>query len=256
MNEHEHEHGHAHAHAHDHRDDPRPLRWNPTRLLRGLALGAWGAFFVWLLTSGSAAPYVAPRTGWVVAIGAVTLPLIAAAYLIGVRRPGRVPSRREIGTNGLLVAPVLLALMAPAQSLGAQAVDNKLVTNAPAPAAAPTDGEVRLFEIAWASSDADFAAEMGIAEGTAVDFAGFVSAEAGETVLDVSRFKITHCAADASAYTVQVKLPPDSASEVRKLAVDTWVSVQGTLEGTPGQGMTVAATAITEIAEPADAYGY
>ena len=245
--------GGDHRHeSHDH--GSRPMQWNPTRLLRGLALGAWGAFFVWLLTSGSAATYVAPRTDWVVAVGAVTLPLIAVAYLIGVRRPGRAPSRREIGTNGLLVAPILFALMVPAQSLGAQAVGNKVVTSAPAPADAPADGEIRLFEVAWASSDADFAASAGLADGTEVDFVGFISAEVGDAgLVDVSRFKITHCAADATAYTVQVKLPPGDASA---LALDSWVSVQGKLEGTPGSGLTVAATAIDEVAEPEEAYGY
>ena len=191
-----------------------------------------------------------------VAVGAVTLPLIAVAYLIGVRGPGRAPSRREIGTNGLLVAPILLALMVPAQSLGAQAVDNKLVANAPAPADAPADGQIRLFEIAWASSDADFAASAGLTEGTEVEFVGFISAEAGDgDLIDLSRFKITHCAADATAYTVQVKLPAE-AGEAGALPLDSWVSVQGKLEGTPGQGMKVAATAINEVSEPADAYGY
>jgi uncharacterized repeat protein (TIGR03943 family) len=244
-----------HHHDHDHDHDARRLRWNPIRLLRGLALGAWGAFFVWLMTSGSAAVYVAPRTDWVVAIGAVTLPLIALAYLIGVRRPGRAPSRREIGTNGLLVAPILFALMVPAQSLGSQAVKNKVVANAPAPADAPTDGQVRLFEIAFASSDAEFASAAGLAAGTEVDFVGFVSAEAGEAgLLDVSRFKLTHCAADATAYTVQVKLPGDANPSAYGL--DSWVSVKGKLEGTPGAGLTVAATSLEEVSEPADAYGY
>src|SRR4051812_22024325 len=124
------------------------LDWS--RVARALALGAWGAFFVFLELSGRSTTYIGPKTAWVVTIGALLLPLIALAYLAGARGRAKTPSHRELGGLGLLVAPLVLAIMVPAPSLGALAVANKRGKNAPAPQAAPADGKVRLYEIAWA----------------------------------------------------------------------------------------------------------
>jgi putative membrane protein len=227
------------------------MRWDWTRIVRGLALAAWGGFFVYLWVSGRATTYIGPKTSWVVALGAVTLPLVAVAYLWGARGTRRAPSVRELGANGLLVAPILLALMVPAPSLGALAVKNKRTRNPPAPIDAPVDGQIRIYEIAWAGDSAEYAEMNKITTGSAVDFVGFVSSKLPGGGLEVSRFYVNCCAADGTAFSVKVTPPADAPA----LAVDEWVSVKGTLAGRPGKGMTVTATNLTRVAEPDSPYG-
>jgi uncharacterized repeat protein (TIGR03943 family) len=225
------------------------LDWS--RIARGLALGAWGAFFVYLLVSGRSTTYIGPKTAWVVTVGALLLPLIALAHLAGARGHKRAPSNRELGGLTLLVAPIILAIMVPAPSLGALAVANKRGRNAPAPQGAPVDGRIRLYEIAWAGESAKYASNNAIKAGQTVDFTGFVSKRAANGgPMEVSRFFVTCCAADAVAYSVKVKLPDGATA----LAADTWVRVQGTLAGRPGSSLTVAARTVDEIEQPANPY--
>jgi uncharacterized repeat protein (TIGR03943 family) len=227
------------------------MTWDWTRVVRGLALAAWGGFFVYLWASGRATTYIGPRTTWVITLGAITLPLVAVAYLSGARRHPRVASVREVGANGLLIAPILLALMVPAPSLGALAVKNKRTGHAPALAEAPADGEIRLFEIAYAAESDRFAADMGIKAGTPVDFVGFVSQdELPGGQIELSRFYVGCCAADATAYSV--KLTPPAGAPT--FGVDTWVRVRGRLTGRPGSTLSVAAASIDEVGQPANPY--
>ena len=158
---------------------------------------------------------------------------------------------RELGANGPLIAPILLALMVPTPSLGALAVKHKRVKNPPPPVQAPIEGEVRLYEIAWAGESAEFAEMNHITTGTPVDFVGFVSAKLPRGELELSRFSVNCCAADGTAFSVTVKPPADAAD----FAIDQWLSVKGTLLGTPGKGLTVAATNLTRVSEPANPYG-
>jgi uncharacterized repeat protein (TIGR03943 family) len=217
-----------------------------SRIARGLALLSWGAFFVFLKLSGRATTYIGPKTAWVVTVGALLLPLIALAYLIGARAPARKPTNRELGGLGLLVAPILFAIMVPAPSLGALAVANK--SGKPAvPQDAPPDGLIRLYEIAWATESARYAKNADIASGQKVDFTGFVSQPAP---LQLSRFFVTCCAADAVAYTIKIKPPAGTP----KFSDDTWVRVRGTLAGRPGKDLSVVATAIDEVEKPVNPY--
>jgi uncharacterized repeat protein (TIGR03943 family) len=226
------------------------MKWDWTRIVRGLALAAWGGFFIYLWASGRATTYIGPKTAWVVTLGAITLPLVALAYLWGARSHARAPSVRELGANGLLVAPILLALMVPAPSLGALAVKNKRSKNAPAPIDAPLDGEIRLFEIAWAADSAKYAKTSQLAAGTPVDFIGFVSRKLGAGQIELSRFFVSCCAADATAYSIKVTPPAGSSA----FPVDTWVSVKGKLAGRPGYSLSVAATDIQKVATPSNPY--
>ena len=151
----------------------------------------------------------------------------------------------------VLVAPILLALMVPAPSLGALAVKNKRTDHAPALAEAPADGEIRLFEIAYAAQSDRFAADSGIEAGMPVDFLGFVSQDklpGGR--IELSRFYVGCCAADARAYSVELTPPAGTPP----LALDTWVRVQGKLTGRPGSTLGVAATSISEVDQPANPY--
>ena len=65
--------------------------------------------------------------------------------------------------------------------------------------------------------------------------------------MEVSRFMVGCCAADATAVSVGVDNAPD-------LALDTWVQVKGTLVGTPGVDLRVAATSVKRVDEPAVPY--
>jgi uncharacterized repeat protein (TIGR03943 family) len=226
------------------------VRWDWTRIVRGLALATWGGFFIYLWVSGRATTYIGPKTSWVVTLGALSLPLVALAYLWGSRGPARTPSAREVGANGLLIAPILFALMVPAPSLGALAVKNKTSKHAPAPLDTPIEGEVRLYEIAWAADSAKYAKANELAAGTPVDFIGFISDAPKGGKLVVSRFFVSCCAADATAYSVNITPPADAP----ELPVDTWVSVKGTLAGRPGYSLSVAATGITKVASPDNPY--
>jgi len=216
-----------------------------SRIARALALLAWGAFFVFLKLSGRATTYIGPKTAWVVTAGAILLPLIGLAYLIGARAHARTPSNRELGGLGLLIAPLLFAIMVPAPSLGALAVANK--SKGQVPQAAPADGRVRLYEIAWATESARYANTADIKPGQKVDFTGFVSKPAP---LELSRFFVTCCAADAVAYTVKIKAPAGTP----KFSDDTWVRVRGALTGRPGRDLSVVATSIDEISKPVNPY--
>jgi uncharacterized repeat protein (TIGR03943 family) len=157
---------------------------------------------------------------------------------------------REVGANGLLIAPILFALMVPAPSLGALAVKNKRTKHAPAPIDAPIDGEIRLYEIAWAADSAKYAKTSKLDAGTPVDFIGFVSRKLGAGQIELSRFFVSCCAADATAYSVKVTPTTDAGTS----PADTWVSVKGTLAGRPGYTLTVAASAIKKVATPENPY--
>lgn len=239
-------HDHDHDHGHDHA--PAQKGWDWTRTLRAVAIAAWGGFFVYLWVSGRATTYIGPKTWWVVALGALTLPIVALAYLSGARNQKRSPTIRELGANGLLVAPILFTLMVPAPSLGALAVENKRTKNVAAPLETAIEGEIRLYEIAWAAESAEYASYNELAAGTPVDFVAFVSNKLDKAKeLEVSRFMVGCCAADANAFSVKLVGAPD-------LAVDTWVQVKGKLTGTPGKNLKVAATSVEEVAQPSNPY--
>lgn len=224
------------------------MRWDWTRTLRAVAIAAWGGFFIYLWASGRATTYIGPKTWWVVALGAITLPAVALAYLWGARGHKRSPSVRELGTNGLLVAPILFTLMVPAPSLGALAVENKRTKNVAAPLEAAIEGDIRLYEIAWAAESAEYASYNELGEGTPVDFVAFVSNELDKQgELEVSRFMVGCCAADANAFSVKIT----GASDI---PIDTWVQVKGKLTGTPGENLKVAADSVTKVAQPDNPY--
>jgi uncharacterized repeat protein (TIGR03943 family) len=224
------------------------MNWDWTRTLRAAAIAAWGGFFIYLWASGRATTYIGPKTSWVVALGAITLPAVALAYLWGARGHRRAPSAREFGANTLLVAPILLTLMVPAPSLGALAVENKRTDNVAVPLDTAVEGAITIREIAYAVASPEFAERNELTAGKPVDFVAFVSAardDKGE--IEVARFMVGCCAADANAVAVGVGNAPD-------VALDTWVHVKGRLIGTPGADLRVQATSVKKVAEPGMPY--
>jgi putative membrane protein len=228
------------------------MRVDWSRVARGLALAAWGGFFIYLLVSNRATTYIGPKTAWVVKVGALALPVIALLYLARARgrERTRTPSYRELASLGLVVAPIVLAIMVPAPSLGALAVANKRGRNTAVPQGPPKHGRVRLYEIAWASQSASYAAQNGIEAGRRVDFTGFVSDRGSNGgPIELSRFYITCCAADAVANSISVTLPVGAPNYKR----DTWVRVRGTLTRVTSL-LIVAASSVERIPKPSDPY--
>jgi uncharacterized repeat protein (TIGR03943 family) len=228
------------------------MRLDWTRLLRGLALLAWAVFFDWLWLSDRASLYVGPRTTWVVTFGAITLTAAALLYLSGVptREPGKAPKASELGRLGVIVAPLIFAVMAPAVTLGAQAVDRKRSADGAALAKrlAEDGGDLRLYELAAAASNSEWAKLRGIEPGMKVVFDGFVSRTERDGTLELSRFMATCCAADAVPYSIDVELPENVAS----FDENDWVRVRGTVGP---RRKTVVATSIEPTERPLDAYG-
>jgi uncharacterized repeat protein (TIGR03943 family) len=231
------------------------MRLDPTRLLRGLGILAWALFFDYLWLAGKASTYVGPRTTWVVTFGAITLTLVALVYLASTisRRPGTPLTAAEVGRLGVIVAPLLLAVMVPAVSLGAQAVGQKRTADGATSLArlGDYDGEIRLYELAAAAFDKNWAAQRGIKAGLKVQFDGFVSRAARNGQVEVSRFMATCCAADAVPYSVQVKQPADALD----FKTNQWVLVRGTVTDDPKRTFVITADKIEAADRPSNPYG-
>jgi uncharacterized repeat protein (TIGR03943 family) len=223
-----------------------------TRLLRGLGLLAWAVFFDYLWLGGHSSSYVGPRTTWVVTFGAITLTLAAVIYLTGVRtRERQAPPRAsELGRLGIILAPIVLAAMAPAVTLGAQAVDQKASADGATSLARLQnyDGSIRLYELAAAAFDPEWGAERGIESGLKVEFDGFVSRVPRDGTMRLSRFLASCCAADAVPYSINVEVSDGVAWEK-----NAWLQVRGTVE-TTGK-IHVVADSVEAIDRPVDAYG-
>jgi uncharacterized repeat protein (TIGR03943 family) len=231
------------------------MRLDWTRLIRGLALLAWALFFdfLWLTDRGSL--YVGPRTTWVVAFGGITLTAAAILYLSGVRTSERtpVPRTRELAGLGVIVAPIVFAAMAPAVTLGAQAVGQKRAADGAALAKrlASDGSELRLYELAAAASNPRWANIRGIRPGMKVNFDGFVSRPPRDGTLELSRFMATCCAADAVPYSIDVVLPPDSVGAEK----NQWFEIHGSVETGKRAAFMVVADSAEPIDRPIDAYG-
>jgi uncharacterized repeat protein (TIGR03943 family) len=231
------------------------MRLDPTRLLRGLGLLAWALFFDYLWLAGKASTYVGPRTTWVVTFGAITLTMAALLHLVSTvsRRPGTPLSAAEVGRIGVIVAPLILAAMAPAVTLGAQAVGQKRTADGATSLArlGDYDGEIRLYELAAAAFDKKWAAQRGIKAGLKVQFDGFVSRPARNGQMELSRFMATCCAADAVPYSIQVKAPADALD----FQANQWVLVRGTVTADPKRTYVITADKIDATDRPANPYG-
>ena len=216
------------------------------RLLRGIVLTAWGAFFVWLLVSGEVYRYIGPRTQWVVVFGAIALGAIALAFWF---RPGRIERGNAVGVLVMLL-PIIAVLVVPKPSLGSLAASRKLsggpvVSLRPQPLA---PGESVSFpEIEYASESSEYAAVNGITDGYEVELIGFVThpdTTTGDFAL--TRFSIFCCAADVVPHSVPVDADRDYPS-------DAWLSIEGVLESRDGT-FVVVARSIEEVSEPDDPY--
>jgi uncharacterized repeat protein (TIGR03943 family) len=227
------------------------------RALRGAGLVAWAAFFDYLWLSGRSVDYVGPRTTWVVVFGAIALTAASVLYVSGLLARGEAarPTGRELGRLVIIVSPIALAAMAPSVTLGAQAVDQKRTADGAASLARleAYDGSIRLYELAGAAFNPEWAAERGIEAGLRVKFDGFVSKKRDDGTIELSRFLASCCAADAMPYSIDVVLPAGTSG----LEKNQWLEVTGQVAETEvgERAFHVVAEAIAPIDRPLDTYG-
>jgi uncharacterized repeat protein (TIGR03943 family) len=162
---------------------------------------------------------------------------------------------KELGRLVIIVSPIALAATAPSVTLGAQAVDQKRTADGATSLARleAYDGTIRLYELAAASYNAQWAAERGIADGLLVEIDGFISKVYDDGRIELSRFLASCCAADAMPYSVDITVP-DGTSGLEK---NQWLRVRGqVVEPTDGERKyAVAADEVEPIDRPVDTYG-
>jgi putative membrane protein len=229
-----------------------------SRLARALALTLWSAFFGYLWASDEMVRYLGPRTYWVVPFGCLTLGTAAVAHFATLHRSkdsGR-PSRSDLFGIAVLMVPIVAVVAVPGAELGALAVSKK-ATGAGATAGiiappAPHAGRPPSFiDVHFANESEEYAATLGIVEGTELSLVGFVSEvdeESGE--FELTRFYVSCCAADAIPYSVTV-LPADSA----EYAPNTWLKVSGALESDGGE-YRLSAESVQATSQPKNPYLY
>ncbi|HVM34816.1 MAG TPA: TIGR03943 family protein [Actinomycetota bacterium] len=231
-------------------------------VLRFVTLLAWCGFFVWLTISGEVFRYVGPRTRWVVVFGAVILGLASLLQALSVtssRAAGH--ARLTSWTEGVgiaaLFAPIAVVMIIPEPTLGSEAAARKtapgFVDSVGSFAPVPQPGrDISFPEINLASESSEYAAAVGIADGTEVRLTGFVThPEAGPPgTFALTRFATFCCAADAVPYSVTVE-----AEKMSDPADDTWLTVSGTLVG-KGNEFVLQPERITKIHAPQNPYIY
>jgi uncharacterized repeat protein (TIGR03943 family) len=228
-----------------------------TRALRAAGLVAWAVFFDYLWISGRSVDYVGPRTTWVVAFGSIALTAAALLYVSGLltRQETSRPSVKELGRLVIILSPIALAATAPSVTLGAQAVDQKRTADGATSLARleAYDGSIRLYELAAAAYNPQWAVERGIQDGLLVEFDGFVSKIRDDGRIELSRFLASCCAADAMPYSVDITLPAGAPN----LETNQWLLVRGQVVEPPtGQRkFAVIADEVEAIERPVDAYG-
>jgi uncharacterized repeat protein (TIGR03943 family) len=232
----------------------RPLGWSPSRVVAGVALGAWAAVFWVLLISGRSALYVSSRTFWVIPLGAIVLTAAAIGRLATARAPASEPlTRRDAWGAGLVILPVVAVLVLPPSALGSYAASRRSTTSGgfvPASEEQIAEGPLELVDVAAAAWSRDAMRALVRRAGSTVDFVGFVTRDPGapEDEFVLTRFIISCCVADALSVQVRVVgAPPGRFGE------DQWVRVRGTFYPV-GREMLVDATEITAVPRPAHPY--
>ena len=228
---------------------------DPARPIRAGVLLAWAGFYAYLWIGGDMARYLGPRTQWVAIFGGLTLAAIGIAYLAISGSSGPAMDRRELRALALIVAPVVVAAALPGAQLGALAASQKGVGAAASSLALVPEpaGEVSFREIHFASSSPRYAASAGIGPGTPVELTGFVTSASSTSPwdLELTRFYVSCCAADAIPYSVAV----DEAGRRARHPDDTWLRAGGALELRDDRLVLVARDVVV-VKPPPDPYLY
>ena len=229
-------------------------------LLRGVVLLVWAGFFAWLWISGEVSRYLGPRTYWVVPFGALTLGGAALMHAFALRtsRTSTRPTTIELVGAAILTIPLAAVAIVPSAELGSLASSRKssggaVIAEGLSGSADPIENP-SFREITYAEESQDYADAIGVVEGANTELVGFIDDSAGgpEGTVNVTRFYVSCCAADAVPYSVAVDASAHGAADS---GPDTWVDVKGTLERRDDR-FVVVASAFEVVEEPQDPYLY
>lgn len=231
------------------------MRWDRRRLLHAAVLLAWAAFFGYLWASGKQTEFIGRRTSWIVPFGTVALTVCGLARLAGARgRRASMPrvALGELSASAFFLTPILAVLMVPSPQLGANAANRKGALKAHLRSAdlhQAANAPIGLQQIVGGNIDAATRRQVGARPGRAARVDGIVT-KVGATSIDVTRFQIYCCAADALPFTVTVR----QFRAGRHFKKNQWVTVDGDLVDTGGQIYAVDAWRIKVGAKPSDPY--
>jgi len=224
-------------------------------VVRAAVIATWAGFLGWLWASGEMVRYLGPRTYWVIVFGTIVLGLAALAHLPWLMsHEGSAVGRREVISALVVVAPLALVVAVPQPSLGSLAASRKASFGGGAGPAlivpdARNDGSLSFIDFYYGDRSEGYAAEAGLAEGRVLALEGFVS-RASASGLDLTRFYISCCAADAVPYSVHVVHPPRTVA----YEANGWLRVRGVVARDDRGRYVLEATAITPMREPRDPY--
>lgn len=237
---------------------------------RVFVLGAWAAFFAWLVVTGEMFRYVGPRTYWVIWFGAGALMVAFLSQVValrGARHQHQTHDHVDHGASdgwslrhalslGAILVPILLVILVRTPQLGSAVAANKSsggITSATAfaPATFSSDGKVSFAEIEYASTSNEYAGRIGLYDGFPVTLTGFVThgGDGENGGFDLTRFSILCCAADVIPHSVAI-----TPKEPIDFPDDTWLTVSGGLvRASDGQWVLVP-DSIKRVEEPQDPY--
>jgi putative membrane protein len=226
-------------------------RWSLDRLATGGALAAWAALFWTLLVTGRTSLYLSSRTAWLIPVGAV-LTTAAAAGRLATGRTYLPTSQKPPWGAGLLILPVVLALVAPPATLSSYAVGRRSSFGGAgiAATARAVAGPLDFVDVAAARSTRDALATLRRRSGERIFLEGFVTTQSnlGADELLLTRFIVTCCVADATSAQVRVVgVPPGS------YVTDDWVRVTGRVYAL-GAEVVVVAEEVEAIPVPTSPY--
>jgi len=215
----------------------------PIRLYRhfqALALLALGLFLLEKLLSGKLVWYIHQRFWPLTALGIVGLLALSQAVFQSARRVDLNAGERRSGWGlPIVLLPLMVGWVLPAQPLNASAIDSKGIDSgvplasggASLPFGVAADERNILDWLRLLSGGQEAASFVG----QPVNVIGFVYRDPRlpEGQFMVSRFAIVCCAADAFALGLAVQWP-----EAASLAQDGWVKVKGTMQTTQLDGKT------------------
>ena len=225
------------------------------RPARALVLSLWAGFFAYLWVSREMVRLLGPRTYWVVPFGCITLGTAAVAHFVALKTADdrRGMSRSDLLGIGVLLIPIVAAVAVPQAQLGALAAARKApgagaAAGLVAPPAREAGRPPNFIDVHFANESDEYAASLGIGEGTELELTGFVSESSGSGAIKLTRFYVSCCAADALPYSVTV------ATETG-YEVNSWLRVSGALHF-DGDEYVLAAETVEEVPEPDNPYLY
>lgn len=216
------------------------------------------ALLVWQLLSGRIFLYIHERTVWLVGL---SVPLLFAMAVVGFRSQcghSHIGHRHPSGRLAvvLLVVPLVVVVLAPAQPLGSAALADSRALPAPSLAALPVlepQADLWTWNLARLGVQRVHDPRLTDLDGQQAALLGFVvhNAELPADQFLVARFVMRCCTADAFALSMPVQY-----DQAAGLANDSWVNVEGIIHtgGASGAAAVVKASVVEPRPQPSQPY--